>query len=130
MVPLQLSHWPVESFLFYCILHTLPITKSSAYSFDRKLLTFISSYLHNKKQKIKLGSEVSDLLIILFGVPQGSILGAILLIIFILDLFFINNNIDFASCADDTTPYVCGQNFNEVINFLENNINNIFWWFQ
>ena len=38
------------------------------------------------------------------------------------DLFFINNDTDFASYADDTTPYVCGQNFSEVIKFLESNV--------
>ena len=60
-------------------------------------------------QKIKVGSEFSDFLNILFGVPQGSILGPILYIISIAD-FFINNDTNFASYADDTTPYVCGQN--------------------
>ena len=42
--------------------------------------------------------------------------------------FFINSDIDFTSYADDTTPYICGQNFSEVINFLESNITNVFKW--
>ena len=71
--------------------------------------SFISVYLYNRKQKTKVGSEFSDFLNILFGVPQGSILGPILYIISIAD-FFINNDTNFASYADDTTPYVCGQN--------------------
>ena len=42
---------------------------------------------------------------ILFGAPQGSILGSLLLNIFLRDLFFIINETDFASYANDNTPY-------------------------
>ena len=64
-------------------------------------MPFISSYLCNEKQKTKVGSEFSDFLNILYGVPQGSILGPILFIIFTANLFFINDGIEFASYADD-----------------------------
>ena len=113
---------------FDCIPHGLLIAKLNAFGFDKKSLSFISAYLYNKKQKTKVGSDFSDFLNILFGVPQGSILGPILIIIFIADLFFMNNDIDFASYADDTAPYVCGQNFSEVIHFLESNVTNVCKW--
>ena len=48
----------------------------------------------------------------------------------IADLFFINNDIEFASYGDDTTHYVCGQNFSKVINILESNVTNVFKWFH
>ena len=64
--------------------------------------------LYITKQKAKVGSEFSDFLNILFGIPQGSILGPVLFIIFIADLTYINNDIDFSSHRDDTTLYVCG----------------------
>ena len=51
-------------------------------------------------------------------------MGAILFIIFIADFLFIDNDIDFVSYAYDTTHSVCGQNFSEVIIFLESNVNN------
>ena len=57
---------------FDCIPHGLLIAKLNAFSFNKKPLSFISVYLYNRKQKTKVGSEFSDFLNILFGVPQGS----------------------------------------------------------
>ena len=115
---------------FDCIPHGLLIAKLNSFGFDKKSLSFISANLHNRKQKTKIGPEFSDFLNIFSGVSQGSILGPILFIIFITDFFFINNDIDFASYADDTTPYVCGKNISEVINILEFNVTNVFKWFH
>ena len=91
---------------------------------------FISAYLKTRKQRTRIGSAFSDYLNILFGVPQGSILGPILLINFLSDLFYIYNDLNYESYAVDTTPYVCRQNYADAIEFLEPTINNIFAWFK
>ena len=91
---------------------------------------FISAYLKSRKQRTRIGSAFSDYLNVLFGVPQGSISGLILLIIFLSDQFYIYNDLDYPSYADDTTSQVCRQNYAEAIEFLEPTINNIFSWFK
>ena len=115
---------------FDCIPHNLLIAKVSAYGFDRKSLMFISTYLESRKQRTRIGLAFSDYLNMLFGVPQGSILGPILFIIFLSDLLYIYNDLDYANYADDTTLYVCRQNYVEAIEFLETTINNIFTWLK
>ena len=60
---------------FECLPHQFLIAKLSAYGFDIKSMAFISVYLKNRKQKTQIGSTFRECLNILFGVPQGSILG-------------------------------------------------------
>ena len=72
---------------FECIPHDLLITKLHAYGFSFETLTFLNSFLRNCKQRVKINNIYSDFLKIFSGVPQGSILGLILVNIFLKDLF-------------------------------------------
>ena len=53
---------------------------------------------------------------IMKGVPKGSVLGPILSSIFLNDLFFILKETDIYGYDDDTSPYACDQNLDQLIN--------------
>ena len=90
----------------------------------------MQNYLSNKKQTTEINTAYSSWEEILFGIPQGSILGPLLFNIFICDLFVIMNKVDFASYADDNTPYVMGNSVKEVINSLKEASDELFYWFR
>ena len=101
---------------FDCLLHDLLLAKINSYGFSLPALRLVQSYLSNKKQRTKINSEFSSWEEVLFGIPQGTIFGPLLFNIFLCDyLFFIMNDVEFASYADDNTPFFVGDDLNDVI---------------
>ena len=76
-----------------------------------------------------MGSSFSDLIDILYGVPQSSILGPLLFNINFRDLFLFEYGSEVSNFADDTTLYECGKNYDELINKLEDTKEKLFNWF-
>ena len=64
--------------------HGLLIAKLNAYDFSLNALKLVHNYLSNRKQRTKRNSSYSSVLEIIFGVPQGSILGYLLFNVFYL----------------------------------------------
>ncbi|CAH0553616.1 unnamed protein product [Brassicogethes aeneus] len=75
-----------------------------------KCVKLIQSYLSNRHQVCKIGNELSQRETVKVGVPQGSVLGPILFLIFINDLSNISNSTDLTLFADDTTIVVKDKN--------------------
>ena len=93
--------------------HNLLIDKLETIGLRGKLLYWFESFLSNRKQRVKLEKSTSDWGVVQSGIPQGSVLGPILFLIYTYDspsnsiysLFKLNSFTRVASFADDTKFY-------------------------
>ena len=109
--------------------HQLLINKLMNYGISSIELKWFKSYLNGRKQSVKIGSSLSSLMSIDIGIPQGSILGPLLFIIFVNDL---PNNVVCKAVmyADDTSLLVSSSDPLSLQNSLNYNLNLIARWFK
>ena len=105
------QHLPVHivyidfSKAFDSVSHPKLLYKLSRLGFSDKLITWISAFLNNRYQRVKCGDSFSTLKPVTSGVPQGSVLGPILFLLFINDLAKQNLDCTIKLFADDLKIY-------------------------
>jgi retron-type reverse transcriptase len=94
---------------FDTINHDILLTKLDLYGLQKPSLNLLGSYLANRTQMCSVNGALSDTKLVRCGIPQGSILGPLLFLIYINDL---PNSLEYSSTrmfADDTTLTVSGK---------------------
>ena len=85
---------------------SLLLEKQKHYGIRGIVDEWFSSYLTNRTQTTQVGLEISDKAVTLSGVPQGSILGPLLFLLYVNDMQNCSDKLKFYLFADDTNlPY-------------------------
>ena len=99
---------------FDTVNHQILTDKLEHYGIRGKALEIFKSYLNNRKQYVQLENSKSQTRPISCGVPQGSVLGPLLFILFINDLYKCCPDGKVRLFADDTTIFFHKNNINDI----------------
>ena len=94
---------------FDTVNHSILLKKLEHYGIRGTVLDWFSSYLSNRKQFVSVNGATSDHATITCGVPQGSVLGPLLFLLYINDLPNASKVLSFYLFADDTNIYFRSQ---------------------
>lgn len=111
---------------FDTVPHRRLLLKLASYGFGSNLINWIRSFLLNRRMRVIVDGEASDWVDVMSGVPQGSVLGPLLFILFVNDLpQWIMS--DMKMFADDTKMWHEIKNCDDA-QALQNDLNRLTEW--
>ena len=113
--------------MFYSVNHTKLLHKLEKIGFSGKLFNWLREYLHNRSQRVVLNGCTSEWVPVTSGVPQGSILGPLLFLLFINDMPDSAKNSILAMFADDAKCFRRIVNIDDCI-ALQKDLDELYRW--
>ena len=113
---------------FDTVNHKILCRKIENYGVKHKNLDWIESYLADRTQSVFVNGKVSDEESVSCGVPQGSVLGPLLFLIYVNDMKKSLKNASYHLYADDTVIYYSGNELQDIIPSLQTDLDSYFDW--
>ena len=113
---------------FDTVNHSILLSKMEHYGVRDTALEWFKSYLSNRKQYVYSNGESSQLKDITCGVPQGSVLGPLLFLIYINELPNISKLLQFFLFADDTYIYYEAESSEQLEQVINKELKKLHTW--
>ena len=110
--------------------HDILLHKLEKYGIKDNLLQWFRSYLKDRSQYVEYNNHKSERKTITHGVPQGSILGPLLFILYMNDFSRSSDLLFSIIFADDTSVFIEGTQFDEIIKVLNNELEKVNVWLK
>ena len=113
---------------FNCVQHSILLEKLKRLNLHDNIIKWIASYLEDREQRTLVNNTLSSFLPVNQGVPQGSVLGPLLYIIYSNDFADKIKNSGFAFYADDTVLFSKKKNLTQACADLQIDLDNLTDW--
>ena len=115
---------------FDTVNHDLLVKKLFFYGIRGTANAWLNNYLTNRNQYVIADDHSSGMRLITCGVPQGSVLGPVLFLLYINDICNVSNLLKFVLFADDTNIFCSSTSLHDLQDTINRELDKLFVWFS
>ena len=113
---------------FDTLYHNVLLDKLASLGFSKASIQWFKAYLTDRTQSVVVNGSISDPQSVSFGIPQGSLVGPLLFIIYVNDVPLVVKHCKIQLYADDTLLYVSSSSISNIKSMLSEDVKHIIEW--